>query len=280
MVVLSGFADEISADLKEQLKVLESEQISYLELRGVWSKNVLELTDVELQQVKSELDRQGFRVSSIGSPIGKIGINDDFQKHLVKFERAIHVAKMFQVPYIRIFSFFISDGENPDKYRTAVINKMKTLSTIAERENIALLHENEKGIYGDTAERCLDILESIQSPNLKCAFDPANFIQCGVKPLQAFQLLEKYIEYMHIKDAKEETGKVVPAGEGEGKLEEILKALYTRGYNGFLSLEPHLSAVGTYSGYSGPDLFKIASQSLKKVIKNVDEEWMHTSVSL
>jgi 3-dehydroshikimate dehydratase len=280
LVVLSGFADEISSDLKEQLSVLESEQISYLEFRGVWSKNVLELTDVELQQVKSELNRKGFRVSSIGSPIGKIGINDDFQKHLVKFERAIHVAKMFQVPYIRIFSFFIPNGEDPDKYRTEVISKMKTLSTIAEKENITLLHENEKGIYGDTAERCLDILESIQSPNLKCAFDPANFIQCGVKPLQAFEILEKYIEYMHIKDAKEDTGKVVPAGEGDGKLEQILKALYLEGYNGFLSLEPHLSAAGTYSGYSGPDLYKIASQSLKKLINNVDKEWLDTSVSV
>ncbi|WP_257345900.1 sugar phosphate isomerase/epimerase family protein [Pseudalkalibacillus decolorationis] len=272
MVILTGFADEISPELYEQLDVLESEEIKNIEFRGVWGKNVLDLTDEELEQVKEELDQRGFRLSSIGSPIGKVGINDDFDEHLVKFQRAIHVAKMFDTEYIRIFSFFIPEGDDPSKHRDEVMKRMKTLSSIAEKKDVILLHENEKEIYGDTAERCLDIFETCHSPNLRCAFDPANFVQCGVIPFtNAYPLLDKHIEYIHIKDALMENGKVVPAGEGDGQVLDLLQALQQKGYSGFLSLEPHLSAAETFSGFSGPKLFKVASQSLKHLLEKIDE---------
>ncbi|MCM2534092.1 sugar phosphate isomerase/epimerase [Neobacillus pocheonensis] len=274
MIQLTGFADEISPELELQIEVLQSESINHIEFRGVWGKNVLKLTDEELVRVKKEFNQHGISVSSIGSPIGKIKITDDFEQHLNEFERAIEVAKFFHSPYIRIFSFFIPEGENPEKYRDEVLYRMKTLTDKVEGTGIVLLHENEKDIYGDTTERCLEILEHVGSPNLRCAFDPANFVQCGVKPFtEAFSKLLPYIEYLHIKDAKFENGKVVPVGEGDGEFREVLQALKINGFDGFMSLEPHLKAAETFQGFSGPDLFKVATRALKNILAENHWQW-------
>jgi sugar phosphate isomerase/epimerase len=274
MVTLSAFADEISSDLDTQLDVLSSENIRYLELRGVWNKNVLRLTDDELLMVRNRLESMGIRVSSIGSPIGKIQITDSFEEHLADFERAIHVAKVFGTKFIRIFSFFIPSGEDPAQYRGEVMSRINELVRRAERANIVLLHENEKHIYGDTPERCLDILETCASPSLRMAFDPANFVQCNVKPMStAYPLLDSFIEYVHIKDACFEDGRVVPAGQGDGDLPALVRALKSRGYEGFLSIEPHLASANAFLGFSGPDLFRVASQALKSLLEADGVSW-------
>lgn len=274
MLTLSAFSDEISSSLDIQLEVLATESIEHLEFRGVWDKNVLRLTNDELETVKDVICQKGFRVSAIGSPIGKINIQDDFEAHLADFERAIHVAKLFGKPYIRIFSFFIPDGHRPQEHRDEVMMRMRELVRRAEDEGIVLLHENEKHIYGDSPERCLDILQTCQSPCLRMAFDPANFVQCGVRPMrQAYPLLERFIEYVHIKDACLADGQVVPPGEGDGEIPELLRQLKDCEYNGFLSIEPHLQSAGPLSGFSGPELFCVASQALKSLLSGIDLAW-------
>lgn len=268
MITLTGFADEISPDLDVQLDVLLSEGIRHLELRGVWGKNVLKLTDEEVQTVKDALDRRGFRISSIGSPIGKIGIQDDFEPHLADFRRALHLANIFEAPYIRLFSFFIPDGSRPEQYRDEVMRRMKALVLEAQQEKVILLHENEKEIYGDTGERCLDIMQACNSDRLRMAFDPANFVQCGVRPMaDAYPLLAPYVEYIHIKDALFDSGKVVPAGEGDGELPQLIEQLKRADFNGFLSLEPHLQAAEKFQGFSGPELFVTAVRALKALLE-------------
>lgn len=274
MVSLTGFADEISSDLNVQMTVLKSEGIKYLEFRGVWDKNVLQLSDRKLIKMKNELSQVGFQVSAIGSPIGKIRIIDDFEEHVKRFERAIYIAKFFDTKYIRIFSFFIPQDQDPSFYRDEVMRRLSILVKKAEAEGIVLLHENEKGTYGDNADRCLDIMKTIHSSHLLTAFDPANFVQSGVQPFtEAFPLLEPYIEYVHIKDALFSDRKEVPAGKGDGEVREVLKALKDSGYNGFLSLEPHLSASETFAGFSGPELFKVATQALKGLLKETQSDW-------
>lgn len=274
MVTLSAFADEISSDLTEQMDVLESVGIKHIEFRGVWHKNVLDLTDAELTQVRDALKARGFKLSAIGSPIGKISITDDFEQHLARFERAIHAAHFFDTKYIRIFSFFIPKGENPADYRDEVISRMQELVLRASAAGVTLLHENEKDIYGDITERCLDILETCASSNLRCAFDPANFVQCGVKPFtQAFAPLEPYCEYIHIKDALFAGNKVVPVGKGDGEVKAVLSAMFAKGYDGFLSIEPHLASAGTYAGFSGPDLFRVAANALKDMLNELGQSW-------
>lgn len=277
MVKLTAFADEISPDLQTQLNILSSEQIRHLELRGVWNKNVLDLTNSELHTIQEALISRKINVSAIASPIGKISITDDFQPHLVKFQRAIEIAKFFKVPYIRIFSFFIPTGELPLKYRDEVLARMSAFVRLAELENVVLLHENEKHIYGDTPERCADILQSCASAHLRMAFDPANFVQCGVSPMKdAFAMLEPYIEYVHVKDAQFANGQVVPVGQGDAEFKSLLQMLNRNNYQGFLSLEPHLESAHTFAGFSGPELFAVASNALKSLLLEENLVWENT----
>ena len=274
MWTLTGFADEIAPDLDVQLGTLADESIRYLELRGVWNKNILDLTDSEIATVKSTLGQRGFGVSSIGSPIGKIKITDDFAPHLDRFQRALQVARVLEAPYIRIFSFFIPAGEDPAHYRDEVLDRMGRLVRAAEGADVTLLHENEKEIYGDTPDRCLDILTQINSPILRAAWDPANFVQCGVRPHTAgYDSLRPFIAYVHIKDALMASGQVVPAGQGDGEIRETIAALRASGFDGFFSLEPHLAAAGTFSGFSGPQLFRVAVKALKDLLREQDIEW-------
>jgi len=273
MVTLTGFADEISPDLEVQLDVLEQEGIRHLEFRGVWGKNVLKLSDEELARVKERLDERGFKVSSIGSPIGKIRITDDFTPHLEDFRKAVRVAKQFEAPFIRIFSFFVEEGK-AEAYREEVIGRLRRLTEIAGEEGVTLLHENEKHIYGDNGERCLDLLSSIASPRLLAAFDPANYVQCSVRPMSdAYPLVEKYIGYIHVKDAVMGSGKVVPAGQGDGELRGLIAALKEKNYQGFMSLEPHLKAAETFQGFSGPELFVVAVRALKELLGEAGIPW-------
>src|SRR5437016_14430800 len=105
MIRLSAFADEISPDLDEQIAVLSSEHIHFLDRRGVWNTNVLGLTDQQVARIKETLDAQGIGVAAMGSPVGKVPIDSSFDEHLQQFERAITVAQTWQTRYIRIFSF-------------------------------------------------------------------------------------------------------------------------------------------------------------------------------
>lgn len=272
---LTGFADEISPDLDEQLTTLESEGMQYLELRSVWKKNVLDLTDEEVAQVRRTLDARGIRVSSIGSPIGKVPITADFDEHLRRFQRAMWCAKQFGTPYIRIFSFFMPQDKAPGQHRDEVLRRLSVMADMAAKENLVLLHENEKEIYGDLPERCLDIAQTINSPHLRLVWDPANYVQCGVeRPFDtAFNELRAYIEYVHVKDALAESGQNVPAGEGDGQIPELVAALRDTGFSGFCSMEPHLRVAERYSGFSGPELFKKATQAFKRILVEAGVAW-------
>jgi sugar phosphate isomerase/epimerase len=274
MWTLSGFAYEISPDLDVQLATLAAEEIRHIEFRGVWNKNVLDLSDAEIATVKAALAERGVRVSSIGSPIGKIKITDDFAAHLERFRRALQVAAMLDAPFVRIFSFFMPAGDDPARHRDEVLARISRLAQEARGTGVTLLHENEKEIYGDTPERCLDILTQVGSPILQAAWDPANFVQCGVRPhSQGYDLLRPWIAYVHIKDALLESGRVVPAGQGDGQLRETLTALRESAFDGFFSLEPHLASAGPFSGFSGPELFRVAAGAFKELLRDQGINW-------
>jgi sugar phosphate isomerase/epimerase len=271
---LTGFADEISPELDEQLDTLAQESISHMELRSVWNTNVLDLTDDELEWVKSASAQRGIGISSIGSPIGKVSVAEAFGPHLERFRRALRAADAMEAPYVRVFSFFIPEGQEPVRYREEVIDRMGTLAGEAEDSGVRLLHENEKEIYGDVPSRCLDILAGVGSPALRAAWDAANFVQCGVRPYkEGYASLRPYVEYVHVKDALSGSDSVVPAGEGDGQLPETLSALRVSGFDGFFSLEPHLASAGTYSGFSGPELFRKAAGAFKDLLRRQGIEW-------
>ena len=277
MIRLSAFADEISPDLDEQIAVLQSENIHFLELRGAWGVNVLDFSDEQVERMRSDLDANGIGVSAIGSPIGKVPVDSSFAEHMQRFGRAIQLAHIFQTRYIRIFSFYPPASRTtataPSEWRDEVRWRLRALTVRARTENLTLLHENEKDIYGDTIARCVDILHSVNDEHFRAILDPANFIQCGQIPYpDAYESLRPWLLYMHVKDALPD-GTVVAAGEGETHWPALLQRLRADGYDGFLSLEPHLAAAGQFQGFSGPDLFRKASQALQGMLQEMGWEY-------
>jgi sugar phosphate isomerase/epimerase len=268
MWTLSGFVDEISPDFIEQCRVAADLGLGYTELRSAWDVNILDLKPEQLTTMKETLASHGLQVSSIGSPIGKIFIDEAFAPHLDRMRHAADVAHFFHAPYIRIFSFFMHPGADPADHRDEVIDRMRALTRVAENADLILLHENEKEIYGDVPSRCLDLVRSVGSPHLRLAWDPANFVQVGVRPYtDGYAMLRPHVEYIQIKDALATNGTVVTAGRGDGEIVRTIHALRHDGFDGFFSLEPHLSIGTAAGGFSGPELFRRAWQDFTDLLK-------------
>jgi sugar phosphate isomerase/epimerase len=269
MWTLSGFADEISPDFTEQCTVAAGLGLRFLEIRSAWGVNILDLDADQLAAIQQTLDEHQLGVSSIGSPIGKIFIDEDFAPHLERMRHAAEVAQLLGAPYIRIFSFFIRKGANPDDHRDEVLRRMRTLADVAQASQVILLHENEKDIYGDIPRRCLDVITSVASPNLKLAWDPANFVQVGVRRpfTDGYADLRPHVAYIQIKDARSADGSVVVAGQGDGQVVETIRALRADSFDGFFSLEPHLGQVDAKGAFSGPELWTSAWKAFTDILK-------------
>ena len=263
---LSGFGDEIDDDPDLQCVVLQALGASHLDLRSAWKTNILALDDEQVEHLRACLIRRGVRVSAIASPIGKIDIGLPIANSLASLERAITLARIFESNYIRIFSFYRAPEQSAEEIRDAVLERMAALARRAERDGVTLVHENEKGVYGDTPERVSDLIESIGSDRLRVVWDPANFVQVGVHPhSEGYAMLAPYIDYVHIKDARFAKGAVTPAGEGDGEILDTISALIAANYAGFVSLEPHLSTEGNAGGVPSAATFGIAARAFRRL---------------
>ncbi len=282
--ILSAFADEANVQLEKQIDALKRNNIQFIELRGVNGKNVITLNNEEIKDLKTKLGSNGIKVWSIGSPIGKIKITDSFTKHLDDFKRTIEIAQKLDCGNIRMFSFFMPQVENPSVYRDEVMQRMTVFLETAEGSGVDCCHENEKDIYGDNLERSLDLFETL-GPRLKGIFDPANYIQCGVETLEAFKKLNKYIKYLHVKDARFADKKVVPSGNGNGNIEDIINILNKRNSDMILSVEPHLAVFKGFSDLgdntvlgsdefvykTNDEAFDAACDAIKKILEKVEK---------
>jgi sugar phosphate isomerase/epimerase len=256
---LSGFGDEIDPDPVVQVATLQALGAGHIEVRSAWDTNVVDFTADQLAELKRILVERSMAVSAIASPVGKVDVTLPVEHEVTRLGRAITAAHVLDAPYIRIFSFF-----NAENHRDAVLERMTALTRLAEREDVVLLHENEKAIFGDVPARVLDLVESIGSERLRVAWDSANFVQVGVRPFtDGYSLLRPYLDYLQVKDAVAATGEVVPAGHGDGELRATLQALRDDGYSGFVSLEPHLVGTTGLGGFSGPAAFGLAARELR-----------------
>ena len=234
-----AFADEASANIDEQIKAMKENKLDGLEIRNVDGVNISRITKEKAKEVRKKLDDAGLRVWTIGSPIGKIDIEkDDFALHTEKFRHTLELADILGAENIRLFSFFTS-AENRGSYKDKVIERLGAFCEIAKGSGITLCHENEKGIYGDIPERCLEIHKAL--PEMKAIFDPANYVQCEVDTLKAWEMIKPYVKYLHIKDALAD-GNVVPAGKGIGNVKFILDD-YIRNGGDSVTVEPHLTVL-------------------------------------
>lgn len=286
-LMISGFSDEISSDFDTQLEVVSNLGMHYISLRGIDGKNIGDFTVDEIKEsVLPRLQKWDIGVSSIGSPIGKVFINDEegFEKQKVMLETLCQISNLLDCKYIRIFSFYIPKGEDVDQYKDDVISKIKAFADIAEKHDVILLHENEKDIYGDIARRCHEILKAVASPSFKAIFDFANFVQCGEDTQECYDLLKDEIVYIHIKDAVSTDSQNVVCGTGEGKIPEILAQAIDSGYKGFLTLEPHLvlfdslkdleledatEIIKDNKGLDGAGGYKLQYEALVEILKNI-----------
>lgn len=274
---IAAFADESSPLLQGQIDALLRNGFKHLEIRNVEGKNISSLTAAEARDYAAQLADQGLSVRSLGSPIGKIPVDGDFAAHLDLYKHTLELAGIFGADKIRLFSFYIPKGIDPESCRDTVLRRMEDFVTLAKPCGITACHENEKGIYGDIASRCLDLHQNV--PGLAAVFDPANFIQCGQDTLEAWELLNSYVNYMHIKDALA-NGQVVPPGEGIGNVPALIEKFAAQGGT-LLSLEPHLSdfvglkaleregeesIVGALAFESNEAAFDHAARTLKKLL--------------
>lgn len=275
---LCAFADEADKALSGQILAMRENGIGYLEMRGVNGVNVAKLTEAEAKQAAAELSAAGIKVWSLGSPAGKTPITDPFDFEKEQFKRLLETAHITGAHAIRLFSFYGTDGKA--EYRDEVMERLSRFVDMAKGSGVVLCHENEKGIYGDVATRCAEIHRLV--PELKAVFDPANFVQCGQDTMEAWELLEPYVYYGHIKDANKD-GKVVPPGMGEGKLPAYLKHFFAKGCE-VLTLEPHLTkfvglaalengdvpqSVAGWSFGSNREAFDFATKTLKNILEEL-----------
>jgi len=289
-LVISGFSDEISSDFDTQLEVVSNLGMNHISLRGIDGKNIGDFSVDEINEtVFPRLQKSGISVSSIGSPIGKVFIDDEdgFEKQKKMLDTLCQISNRLDCKYIRIFSFYIPKGEEVDDYKEEVIIKLKEFAAIAEKFNVILVHENEKDIYGDIGRRCHEILTEVDSPAFKGIFDFANFVQCGEDTQECYDLLRDEIVYIHIKDAVTTDSQNVVCGTGEGKIPELLKKFIKSGYNGFLTLEPHLvlfdslkdleledatEVIKDSKGLDGAGGYKLQYEALLEIIKEIESE--------
>ena len=271
MLKLAAFADEISPNLDDQIRVCQANGVTHFELRSVAGKNVLDFDKGLRAEIKTKLAGNGLGVISIGSPIGKVKINESADEHFDRFKIAVDAAEYFGAPLLRLFSYYPPDGGDIKKYRGEVIRRFQDkVAYLKSHPTVTMIHENERHIYGEMGAECLDLMKSIESPKLRMAFDFANFVQAGQKPLDCWPDLKPYSVHIHIKDALWGSGKVVPAGKGDGQLKPILKDAWASGYRGFLSMEPHLAAHEQFGGFSGEQLFTVAVNSLRDLCAEIN----------
>lgn len=274
--VLSAFADEAGSSLREQIAALKRNGINYIEPRNINGKPILTLSDEELYEVKAELDKNGIKVGSLGSPIGKYPIDEPFDKHFSDFHRAIEVCKALGTDKMRMFSFFVKQDELA-KYRDEVIKRLTIMTEIANEHGIMLCHENESAIYGQNPAEMKDLMTSV--PGLYGIFDPANYRMNDCNVIDGINATLINLAYLHIKDAIYESQIIVPAGDGEGRIAEVLDIVNEATDKlVYLTLEPHLflfdayklidhhELKGKYTFNNNSESFDFAANALKDLL--------------
>jgi sugar phosphate isomerase/epimerase len=265
---LSAFADEIDPDLGVQLEVLRELKIGYLELRSAWGTNVLKMDGGQVETIRRSCELSGVKVSCIGSPLGKSPIEGPIEDVLEDLGRVFRVAKSLDTSRIRIFSFYPSGEDGLDGNLRGSISRLTQMALEAENHDKLLLLENETGLVGDTPERCHAIVSGVKSPSLQFVWDTGNFAHAGLAGSvdKGWPLLDEYTDHVQVKDHRHSDGVTVPAGEGDGQVQELLAKLRDRGGDVFLALEPHLVKGADRRGGKGIDAMRRAAAALREVM--------------
>ena len=244
MIRLSAFSDEAGSSIQEQIAAMKRNGISLTELRSIGGKNVSAFTLDEAKEYQKIFEENGIAVWSIGSPLGKADIETDFVEYEKKVRHVCELANIFKTDKIRMFSFWHANEKEEKVYAY-----LRRMVEIGKEYGVYMCHENEKDIFGDIADRVLKIMENVNG--LKYIYDPANFLQCDEPADKTLDLFHAKTEYFHIKDVIMESGALVPAGYGDGKIKELLARITD---DKVLTLEPHLAVFDAYKSIDNTEM--------------------------
>jgi L-ribulose-5-phosphate 3-epimerase len=259
--------DEISQDFGHACEVASKEfGMDWIELRGMWNKNLLKLDAKEIAEARLILEKYKLRVTDIASPLFKVDwpgaprskfspkhdqFNADFtfDQQAEVLDRSIALAKAFQTDRVRCFDFWRLDDQAP--YRAAINDKLREAAGTAAKQKINLLLENEMACNTGTAAESAKILNAVKFENFMLNWDPGNAAAAGEIPFpHGYQLLPKErIGHCHCKDVtKKPDGQGTDwAAIGSGIIDwkGQFAALKRDSYHYGVSLETHWRGAGT-----------------------------------
>jgi L-ribulose-5-phosphate 3-epimerase len=264
---VSVINDEISQDFSHACEVASKEfGMEWIELRGMWNKNILKLDANEIAEARRILEKCKLRVTDIASPLFKVDwpgaprskfspqhdqFNADFtyDQQAEVLERSMELAKAFQTDRVRFFDFWRLDDPSP--YRAAIDEKLREAAATAAKQKIILVLENEMACNTATAAESSSVLAAVKSENFMLNWDPGNAAAAGEKPFpDGYHLLPKErIGHCHCKDiTKKSDGKGydwAAIGKGTVDWKGQFAALKSDGYHFAVSLETHWRGAGT-----------------------------------
>ena len=275
----SGISDEAGQAIDTQIRAHKELGWKHLELRMVDGQNITAISDALFNTVYDKVTAAGMTVSCFGSAVANWArpITCDENIDINDLKAAIPRMKRFGTPFIRVMSY-PNDPNSPipePEWRKEAIRRMKALAKIAEDGGITLAHENCSGWGGLSADNSNILLGEVNSPALKVVFDTGNPVTYGQDAWDYYVKVQKDIVYVHIKDANKVDGKDIYCycGDGAGYVREILKDLLGNGYNGGISIEPHLAAV-IHTGQKADNdaqLYDSYTEYGRRLMKIVDE---------
>ena len=257
---LTGFADEASRDLDKQIAATKDLCWTAISARMIGGQNIHELPEDEFSRVADQLDAANIVIPEFGSLIGNWGkkINSDFDITLAEVERAIPRMKRLNTSMIRIMSYaqepWGSDQQEQERFR-----RLREIVKRFDEAGVTAVHENCMNWGGFSADHTLKLLEEV--PGLKLVFDTGNpvFQKDRSKPnldgtfpwqdaFEFWQEIRDHVVHIHIKDCINPVSEDVEPvytmpGEGQAKVREILTDAKSRGYDGWIAIEPHVATV-------------------------------------
>ena len=263
---LAVINDEITQDFELACKIASQDfGLQWIELRGMWDKNITTLSDKEVADARRILAEHKLRVTDLASPLFKTDwpgaprsdqsetrdqFHADFDANAQDklLEHCIALAKAFETDRIRCFDFWRLADQKP--YRVAINGRLRNAAARCARDNIVLLLENEMSCNTATGEEAAAVLAAIPERNLMLNWDPGNAAALGTTPYpDGYALLPKdRIGHCHAKDVvRKPDHKYEWAAVGAGVVDWVgqLKALDRDGYRHAVSLETHWRGAGT-----------------------------------
>ena len=250
MVTFAGFADEAGKSIEEQIIATKEANWDAIEVRNADGENFCSMSDEAFARNLEKLKEAEIQIAGFGSQIANWGrpIDTDFQVDLDELRRAAPRMHEAGCRIIRIMSY-PNRQENPlpdADWKQEVFRRLRELAAIAEGEGIILGHENCDGYGGKGPDETLEMLDAVDNPALKLIFDTGNAVFHGQDALAFYEKVKDAVVHIHVKDGKiVEDGEIVACypDEGMGHNREVFASLKSRGYDGCISIEPHIAAV-------------------------------------